>query len=161
MPDPLHVASLYRLLPSLDKVLQAPALQEALNSCSRDTAVSSARAVLGRIRSEISSGIADEVTVLKQIDELPRTVAAEIRRADMYSLRRVINATGVILHTNLGRAPLSRTALDHLRDVAGDYSNLELDLGSGSRSRRDVHASRSFYGFLARTRTKRGRPIGL
>lgn len=140
MPDPLHVASLYRLLPSLDKVLQAPALQECLNSCSRDTAVSSARAVLARIRTEISSGITDEVTVLKQIEELPDTVAAEIKRTDAYSLRRVINATGVILHTNLGRAPLSRTALDHVCDVASDYSNLELDLESGSRSRRDVHA---------------------
>jgi L-seryl-tRNA(Ser) seleniumtransferase len=139
MPDPLHVASLYRLLPSLDKVLQAPALREALSACSRETAVSSARAVLGRIRNEISSG-GNEVTVLKQVDELPMAIAAEIRRANTYSLRRVINATGVILHTNLGRAPLSRTALDHLCDVASDYSNLELDLHSGSRSRRDVHA---------------------
>jgi len=140
MPDPLHVASLYRLIPSLDKVLQAPALQEALNACSRDTAVSSARAVLRRIRSDISTGIANEVAVLKQVEELATTVAVEIRRANRYSLRRVINATGVILHTNLGRAPLSRTALDHLCHVASDYSNLELDLGSGSRSRRDVHA---------------------
>jgi L-seryl-tRNA(Ser) seleniumtransferase len=140
MPDPLLVASLYRLLPSLDKVLQAPALQEALSTCSRDTAVSSARAALARIRRDISSGIAKETTVLKQIEELPIALAAAIRQTTAYSLRRVINATGVILHTNLGRAPLSRTALDHLCDVASDYSNLELDLESGGRSRRDVHA---------------------
>jgi L-seryl-tRNA(Ser) seleniumtransferase len=55
-------------------------------------------------------------------------------------LRRVINATGVVLHTNLGRAPLSASALAHIADTAGGYSNLELDLESGERSRRDVHA---------------------
>jgi len=52
----------------------------------------------------------------------------------------VINATGVILHTNLGRAPLSDAALDHIAEVAQDYCNLEFDLETGSRSRRDVHA---------------------
>ena len=68
------------------------------------------------------------------------TVADEIAQAARYSLRRVINATGVILHTNLGRAPLSASALAHIVDTAGGYSNLELDLESGERSRRDVHA---------------------
>jgi L-seryl-tRNA(Ser) seleniumtransferase len=56
----------------------------------------------------------------------------------------VINATGVILHTNLGRAPLAATALQHIRETAGTYSNLELDLASGERGKRDVHVDRLF-----------------
>jgi L-seryl-tRNA(Ser) seleniumtransferase len=54
----------------------------------------------------------------------------------------VINATGVVLHTNLGRAPLSSDALDHIREAAAGYSNLEYDLGAGKRGKRDVHAAR-------------------
>ena len=61
-----------------------------------------------------------------------------------YSLRPVINATGVILHTNLGRAPLSGEALRHVVEVAQGYSNLELDLETGERGKRDVHVSRLF-----------------
>ncbi len=61
-----------------------------------------------------------------------------------YSLRPVINATGVILHTNLGRAPLSRAALEHAAEVAHGYSNLELDLSTGERGKRDVHVDRLF-----------------
>ena len=60
------------------------------------------------------------------------------RPSGRYSLRPVINATGVILHTNLGRAPLSDAALRHVVEVAQDYCNLEFDLETGLRSRRDV-----------------------
>src|SRR5271165_7200544 len=61
-----------------------------------------------------------------------------------YALRPVINATGVILHTNLGRAPLSREALQHVVEISQGYSNLELDLASGERGKRDVHVDRLF-----------------
>ena len=56
----------------------------------------------------------------------------------------MINATGVILHTNLGRAPLSQAALQHVAEIAGGYSNLEFDLATGERGKRDVHVSRLF-----------------
>src|SRR5262249_19660063 len=61
-----------------------------------------------------------------------------------YSLRPVINATGVILHTNLGRAPLASAAPDHIRNIAHNYSNLEFDLTAGERGKRDVHVDRLF-----------------
>ena len=61
-----------------------------------------------------------------------------------YSLRPVINATGVILHTNLGRAPLSQAALQHVAEIAQGYSNLEFDLATGERGKRDVHVNRLF-----------------
>ena len=68
-----------------------------------------------------------------------------------YSLRRVINATGVILHTNLGRAPLSASALEHVRDSAAAYSNLEFDLDTGERGKRDIHVDRLFRRLLHQT----------
>jgi L-seryl-tRNA(Ser) seleniumtransferase len=155
MPDPFTVDSLYRLLPSLDKVLQSPNLQKALNEHSRGTAVRSARAALARIRADISAGNADETSVRKQIRELTSTITDDMDRTSQFSLRPVINATGVILHTNLGRAPLSRAALHHICEIAGNYSNLELDVASGSRSRRDVHAQSLILRLLA---TKTGFP---
>jgi L-seryl-tRNA(Ser) seleniumtransferase len=71
-------------------------------------------------------------------------VAEQVQQSSKYSLRPVINATGVILHTNLGRAPLASAALDHIRDTAGSYSNLEFNLESGERGKRDAHVDRLF-----------------
>ena len=78
-------------------------------------------------RSELTSRIASELA--RRLGDLTRL-----------SLRRVINATGVVLHTNLGRAPLPESAIDHLRDVSTGYSNLEYDLETGNRGKRDIHA---------------------
>ncbi|MGH9640739.1 MAG: L-seryl-tRNA(Sec) selenium transferase, partial [Bryobacteraceae bacterium] len=78
------------------------------------------------------------------MESLESEIAASAETAAKPSLIPVINATGVILHTNLGRAPLARAALDHLVETAGQYSNLEYDLESGTRGKRDVHTSRLF-----------------
>ena len=78
----------------------------------------------------------------QRLSSLDTDVTAEIVQSSGYSLKRVINATGVVLHTNLGRSPLSQAALEHMVEVARGYSNLEFDLKSGERSRRDVHAER-------------------
>jgi L-seryl-tRNA(Ser) seleniumtransferase len=75
---------------------------------------------------------------------LPPTVEQRLRQSLAFSLRPVINATGVILHTNLGRAPLSRAALEHMAEVSQGYSNLEFNLSSGARGQRDVHLDRLF-----------------
>ena len=69
---------------------------------------------------------------------------ARLRQSLSYSLRPVINATGVILHTNLGRAPLAASALEHVREASSGYSNLEFDINSGQRGQRDVHVDRLF-----------------
>jgi L-seryl-tRNA(Ser) seleniumtransferase len=92
------------------------------------------------LRLEIVSGQHKEASLQALIEQLPETIAKHISLERRYSLRPVINATGVILHTNLGRAPLSDAALHHLVEVAQGYCNLELDLESGLRSRRDIHA---------------------
>ena len=130
---------LYRRLPSLNEVLLSSDFEPLLCSHPRGAVVITARATLQHIREEISLGLHTPVSLLEQLSSLPAVVKASLAREASYSLRRVINATGVILHTNLGRAPLSKAALDHVVEVACSYSNLELDLDSGERGARDVH----------------------
>jgi L-seryl-tRNA(Ser) seleniumtransferase len=103
-----------------------------------------ARTVIDGLRAEIASGAIDTADLQFALDEIEDAVERQVRSALTYSLRPVINATGVILHTNLGRAPLSKAALDHAREVSGIYTNLELDLASGERGKRDVHVQRLF-----------------
>ncbi len=102
-----------------------------------------ARAVLAALREEIAAGRLDEDGVNLALSGLDRALERRVHQALSYSLRTVINATGVILHTNLGRAPLADSALEHISDAAG-YSNLEFDVEAGERGKRDVHVDRLF-----------------
>lgn len=136
----LEAQSLYSLLPSLNELLLTPHFTAILQLESHSTVVRSTRAVLFSIRQEIAEGRHTPASLNSRLAGLHLAVANEINQNKRYSLRRVINATGVILHTNLGRAPLSASALTHIVEIAAGYSNLEFDLESGERSRRDVHA---------------------
>jgi L-seryl-tRNA(Ser) seleniumtransferase len=135
-----NLRSLYSLLPSVNDLLLSPEFAAMLQTASRNTVVRSTRSVLLRIRREISEGQHTQASLDSRIAQLPMEVARDIAGNRRYSLRRVINATGVVLHTNLGRAPLSAAALEHIVETAAGYSNLEIDLHTGERSRRDVHA---------------------
>ena len=112
----------------------------------------SIRAVLARLRQQIGQQIGQELAD-GQLDEksldlalggLSAAVERQLRQSLSYSLQSVVNATGVILHTNLGRAPLAAAAFDHIRATASGYSNLEFDLSKGERGKRDVHVDRLF-----------------
>ena len=133
----------------MDEVLRSPKIAAAVDREGRAATSEAVRAVLERIRREIGVGHLDSDGAQLAIDGIPDAVDRELRRSLAYSLRRVINATGVILHTNLGRAPISAAALDHLREIAAGYSNLEFDLESGERGRRDVHVQRLLERLLA------------
>ena len=109
----------------------------------------SIRAVLARLRKEIAEQRLDEKSLKLALDGLPGAVGAQLRQSLGYSLRPVINATGVILHTNLGRAPLASSVFDHIRETASSYSNLEFELATGERGKRDVHVERLFQKLLA------------
>jgi L-seryl-tRNA(Ser) seleniumtransferase len=135
-----ELRSLYSVLPSLNDLLLDRRFSAMVQAESHSTVVRSTRTVLSRIKREIAEGQQTHAGVKDRVAGLHLAVAEEIERGKRYSLRRVINATGVILHTNLGRAPLSVSALEHMVEVAAGYSNLEFDLESGERSRRDVHA---------------------
>jgi len=140
----LQANDLYRRLPSVDELQRSPELV-ALASKEGQAAVTEAtRAVLASLRNEIAAGRLDANGVDVELSGLEDAVARQVRQALKYSLRPVINATGVILHTNLGRAPLPASALDHIREIAGSYSNLEFDAETGERGKRDVHVDRLF-----------------
>ncbi len=130
---------LFRLLPSVNDVLLMPACQSIVTGHPRSVLLAAVREVLDELRLEISSRNHSEDTLRLAVGLLPDRIATHINTGRRFSLRPVINATGVILHTNLGRAPLSDAALNHLVDVAKGYCNLELDLETGERSRRDGH----------------------
>ena len=142
-------ADLYRKLPSVDDLVRRPELARLSEQTSLVALTDAARAVLNRLREEISSDRLDAKEFELAIAGLPQAVEKQLRRALGYSLRPVINATGVILHTNLGRAPLADTVWDHVRESAAGYSNLEFDLQTGERGKRDVHVDRLFRKLLA------------
>lgn len=133
-------SNLYRLLPSVNDLLLTPDIAALLQVHSRSAVLNSSRAVLLRIKQQISDGLHTEGSLMSLLSSLDVAITGELRRNERFSLRRVINATGVILHTNLGRAPLSTSALKHINETATGYSNLEFDLESGERCRRDTHA---------------------
>jgi L-seryl-tRNA(Ser) seleniumtransferase len=135
-------SELFRELPSVDELVRAPGMAALAAGHGAAAVTDAARAVLARLREEIASGLLDETSLQLALSGIPDAVEQQVRRAAQYSLRPVINATGVILHTNLGRAPLAEAAFEHMRETAGVYSNLEFDTDSGERGKRDVHVQR-------------------
>jgi L-seryl-tRNA(Ser) seleniumtransferase len=135
-------SELFRELPSVDELVRAPGVAALAAGHGAAAVTDAARAVLARLREEIASGLLDETSLQLALSGIPDAVEQQVRRAAQYSLRPVINATGVILHTNLGRAPLAEAAFEHMRETAGVYSNLEFDTDSGERGKRDVHVQR-------------------
>jgi L-seryl-tRNA(Ser) seleniumtransferase len=118
-----------RDLPSVDELLR----DERLAGEPRGPALAAARAALDRAREEIGVGA--------EPGDLVERALAELAAARRPRLRRVLNATGVVVHTNLGRAPLAETALERVAEVARGYSNLEYDLAAGTRGFRQDHAA--------------------
>jgi len=108
----------------------------------------SIRVVLARLRQEIGNDELDDRSLDLALGGISGAVERQLRQSLSYSLRPLINATGVILHTNLGRAPLATAALDHVRATASAYSNLEFDVLTGERGKRDVHVDRLFQKLL-------------
>ncbi len=130
-----------RRLPSVDELLQSDRLRRLAAEIGRGTVVEAARQALDKLRCEIRSGLT-EAALATHLEHLPQEVEGEARELLALSLRPVINATGVVLHTNLGRAPLGAEAARRVFDIATQYSNLEFDLAAGARGRRDLHAAR-------------------
>jgi L-seryl-tRNA(Ser) seleniumtransferase len=135
-------SDLFRLLPSVDELMNSEKLQFIAEQYGREATVDYVRNSLNELREVISKGDVDEQRIRADIARIPHDIAFSFDRWFAYSLRPVINATGVILHTNLGRAPLGDAALQHVVEVSHGYSNLEFDLATGERGERDVHVSR-------------------
>ncbi len=132
-------AALLRQIPSVDDLLARPGLAALAQQVSRALVVETARRVLDELRAAIARHPEGAAVDCARIED---EIAAHLARLLEPSLRPVINATGVILHTNLGRAPLSAGAIEHLRATVTQYSNLEYDVHAGQRGKRDVHTAR-------------------
>ena len=137
-------SDLYRKLPGVDELLRDAELEALVREEGEPPVADACRAVVANLRQEISAGRLDSAALDLALSGMADAVKRKLRENLRYSLRPVINATGVILHTNLGRAPLSQAALEHIRETAAGYSNLEFDLDSGERGKRDVHVDRLF-----------------
>jgi len=125
-----------RALPSVGRLLNHPAVAALVERHGHDLAAHVVRTALDRARRAVLEGaeLPDQESVVAAALDLARGIA-------LGSLKPVINATGVVLHTNLGRAPLGRAVLEEVAGVAGGYCNLEFDLETGTRGSRNTHVS--------------------
>lgn len=127
---------LLRRIPKVDDLLRRPALEALAAEAPASAVTEAVRRTLDALRENILSGA---VTELPCEEALCAEIAEACRSARLPSLRSVINATGVVLHTNLGRAALSRRALRAAEDISRGYSTLEYDLTTGGRGQRYAH----------------------
>ncbi len=127
---------LLRSLPSVSALLEHEEVVEWLNGVPRATVVEALRMAVDTARDRIAAGEHDEPI---DVEELLAAAETELVRRSIPSLRRVINATGIVLHTGLGRAPLSDAAIEAIAEGASGYCNLEYDLEGGKRGKRNAH----------------------
>ena len=125
-----------RQLPSVDSLLNQPTVASLLDEFARSELVFCIRAVLDEKRAAIRTGEAPPL----DFTSIALDIRQQLYRRSLPNLRRVINATGIVLHTNLGRAPLAEEAIEAINEVAAGYSNLEYDLRAGRRGSRYDHA---------------------
>jgi len=142
-------SDLYRELPGIDELLRGPEIAQLIAEEGQSATTDACRIVLARLRGEIAKGHLDGENLRLALTGIYAAIRNELTSSLGYSLRPVINATGVVLHTNLGRAPLAQSAIEHLRETAAAYSNLEFDIESGARGQRDVHVDRLFRKLLS------------
>ena len=122
-----------RALPSVGALLERAPVRALLDTAPRTLLVDAVRATVAEAR--------ESATAPRDDDAWAAAIAARLAELSRTSLRRVVNATGIVLHTNLGRAPLARVAIEAIASIAGGYSNLELDLERGVRGSRYVHCA--------------------
>ncbi len=130
----------FRLIPSVEELLQREPIRAASADRGRDVVTAAVRRAVEDLRSRMAQAEADvPATAEAAASWLELRALDRLADAGRASLRRVINATGVIVHTNLGRAPLATEALEHVAAAAERYSNLEYDLAEGRRGERHAH----------------------
>ena len=128
------MSNVFRNIPSVNELLDSPPLRQLVQRANRNAVVSGVRRFLDNMRTEIQTAAAD--IKVPTPGELAERIANWIATEDTPNLRPVINATGILLHTGLGRAPLAESAIQAIGDVARGYSSLEVDVRTGERSQR-------------------------
>ena len=129
---------LFRKLPAVDRLLQSPAIEAASAEYPRTLILKAIQEVLEDLRERIRKEDGFDEAGLT-VEGVSKRVCERLEKLGPASLRQVINATGVVIHTNLGRSPLAERVLRKFRALAGGYSNLEYDLETGQRGSRYTH----------------------
>lgn len=122
-----------RQIPSVEKILESPELQPDIENFSHPLVASAVKDTLDRIREEVKRG-RESISIPEIVQKVKKTIA----ELTSVALKPVINASGVILHTNLGRAPLDEDTLSFIKNISSTYNNLEFDLEEGKRSKRGI-----------------------
>ena len=131
--------SLLQQLPSIDQVLQRQAIRSLTQIYSRALVRQTIQEHFDELRTQIRGGELSEQEFSQRVDHLDAAVSTRLEQRLCFSLRTLINATGVIIHTNLGRAPMARAAAQAMAELTTSYSNLEYDLNQSGRGHRDLH----------------------
>nr|WP_300002378.1 L-seryl-tRNA(Sec) selenium transferase [Tissierella sp.] len=139
MGSDLINTKLFKAIPKVDEILEKEIIKELLAMIPRATVIDTIREELDSIRNKIKSGEMDEEIFKEYIDTLGQRIYDISTDKNSYNLKRVINATGIVLHTNLGRSLLNEEVLENIRNTSINYSNLEYDIDSGSRGSRYSH----------------------
>jgi L-seryl-tRNA(Ser) seleniumtransferase len=129
--------SILKKIPKVDRLIADPVFHSLTEEYPKPAIVKAIRKVLDQIRTEIRSGSFHEASL--EPLEIAEKVASELKCEASFSLRRVVNATGIVIHTNLGRSPLPPGVINQLTDIASHYSTLEYDTRTGGRGERYSH----------------------
>ncbi|MCI8320177.1 MAG: L-seryl-tRNA(Sec) selenium transferase [Dorea sp.] len=129
---------LYRSIPKVDVLLENPAIQKMIDCYSRETVMEAIHMEMDKLRKFIAN-TSDEESVKQQIDLLVPHIACAVSDMHTPNMRMVVNGTGTVLHTNLGRAPVSREHMERVTALVSGYSNLEYNLEEGKRGERYSH----------------------
>lgn len=129
---------LFRNIPKVDVILEKPEIIKLIEQYHRDVVVDAIREEIDKLRSFIKEN--NDIDLIEEkINNLVENITSNVKKVYSYNLRKVINGTGTILHTNLGRAIISKKHADYLSDVVTSYSNLEYNLEEGKRGERYSH----------------------
>ncbi|NLJ98922.1 MAG: L-seryl-tRNA(Sec) selenium transferase [Tissierellia bacterium] len=131
--------NLYTLIPKVDELLENANIQELLNSMPRKIVVDSIREEIDILRKDIRKLSLDEEQIIERNNRLYEMVMDRANKKNSYKLRRVVNATGTVIHTNIGRSLINEEIMDNVKEIATNYSNLEYDLEKGERGSRYSH----------------------
>ncbi len=130
--------NLFRRIPKVDVLLETKQCKEMIDQYGYQIVIESIREELEQIRAQILNGKSEE-EVLLLIDHILSSIENKAKEKEQFHIRKVFNGTGTILHTNLGRAPLSVTHMEKITEIASGYSNLEFELEKGERGERYSH----------------------
>lgn len=131
--------NLFSLIPKVDEILEDEKIIKLLDEIPRKTIIESIRKEIEQLRQEIKSGKLSEEEIYEKNKNIQNRVVKIAEEKHSFNLKRVVNGTGVVIHTNLGRSLINKKIMDNISEIATNYSNLEYDLKTGKRGSRYSH----------------------